>query len=240
MAIGDTALAGGDLGQSGGVAGGDDSSGLSAGTLGLGALGVGGLAYMMGKGPSQVSSIPYFAQAQGQVPELQGRSALDWNQGQALVRQAGDAYGMAQRGELTPEQAAQNKILTTSEENQARQMYASMGRDYNRDTSAISTQQQIDLNATARAQAFIQSTIALATSQMGAGQSLLGLSLNESNAATNILMQEGQAQIQLNKQYSDSLSSAFKAIGTVFGAVVGGVAGGPAGAMAGATIGSKL
>lgn len=229
---------GGDL--SGGTGGGGGFSGTDVGALGLGALGVGGLAYMMGQGPSQVSSIPYFAAANAQVPNLLTQSGQTYGQGERLVGQASDAYAMAQRGELTPEQAAQLKLTKTGLENQARQTFARMGRDYDTDTSAISEQGNIDTVTTAMAQQYIQSTIALATSQMGAGQNLIGDSLQESSAATNILMQEGQAQIQLNKQYSDSLTSAFKAIGAVVGVVGGALIGGPAGAAAGASLGAAL
>jgi hypothetical protein len=199
---------------------GGGSSGLNAagwGTLGLGALSLGGLGYMLGQGPPTLPQ--QFVQAEQQVPTLQNQSALTFGQGQQLVGQAGVAYDMAQRGQLTPEQQAQLAQTRQGLENQARQTYANMGRDFGRDTSAISTEQNIDQATTAMAQSYIQSTIALATSQMQAGQSLIGDSLQESSAATNILMAAGAAQIQLDKQYSDSITGAFGAIGKVFGAV---------------------
>lgn len=227
-----------DAGSGSGSSGGLSLGG--AGALGLGALALGGVGVMAAGGPTQVSSIPGFAQANAQVPTLLNQSGQTFQQGQNLVGQATNAYGMAQRGELTPEQAAALKLTRDSEMNQARQTFASMGRDFNMDTSAITTQANIDTMITAQAQSYIQSTIALATSQMQAGTTLIGDSLQESGAATNILMQEGQAQIQLNKQYSDSLTAAFKAIGSVVGGVAGFMVGGPAGAMLGASAGGSL
>ncbi|HEX8838360.1 MAG TPA: hypothetical protein VF748_15560 [Candidatus Acidoferrum sp.] len=208
--------------------------------LGGGALAAGGLGYFMSQGPTQVSSIPGFAQANAMVPGLQAESAQTYAQGQGLIAGGQAGLAMAQRGELTPEQKAQLALTGNALENQAKQTYASMGRDMSKDTSGISTETNIQANLTAMAQNYIQSTIALAGTQLNAGGALLGTSLNESNAATNILLTEGAQQVALDKQYSDNLASAFKAIGTVVGGVAGAFVGGPAGAMAGATLGSKI
>ncbi|HEX8838352.1 MAG TPA: hypothetical protein VF748_15520 [Candidatus Acidoferrum sp.] len=236
---------GGALAGAGDTAGAvpSDGGGLSTNAmlaLGGGALAAGGLGYFMSQGPTQVSSIPGFAQANAMVPGLQAESAQTYNQGQQLIAGGQAGLAMAQRGELTPEQAAQLKLTAAGLENQAKQTYASMGRDPGKDTSFISTQGNIDTQVTAMAQSYIQSTIALAGTQLNAGGSLLGTSLSESNAATQILLTEGAQQVALDKQYSDNLASAFKAIGTVVGGVAGAFVGGPAGAMAGATLGSKI
>lgn len=216
MALGDTDISTDD-GTIDPKGGGLNAAGW--GTLGLGALALGGLGYMASGGPTQVSSIPGFAQANAQVPGLLTQSNTTYGQGQALVGQAATAYDMAQRGQLTPEQSAQLALTKQGLENTARQTYASMGRDMGRDTSGISTEANIDAQTTAMAQEYIKSTIALATSEMQAGNSLMGTSLQEASAATNILMTEGQQQIALNKQYSDSLSSAFGSVAKIFGAV---------------------
>lgn len=218
MADADSLLAG----NSGGDLSSGNSSGLSAGTwgtLGLGALGLGTLGYLASQGPTNVASIPGFAQANAMVPGYQANAAQTWNQGQGFLGQGGANLEMAAKGQLTPEQAAQLALTQQGLENTARQTYASMGRDMSRDTSGISTEANIAAQTTAIAQSYIQSTIALAGQQITAGQNLLGTSLAESNAATNILIQEGQQQVALNKQFSDSMSSAFGSIAKIFGAV---------------------
>src|SRR5215831_1305531 len=230
-------------GLGGGFGGDGGLSPLTVGALGAGAAGVG---LMMAQGPAKLPL--QFQYAEGQVPGMLQQSGQLYSQGQGLVNQAKEAYGMAQRGELTPEQAAQLGLTRQSLENTARQTYASMGRDPGKDTSFISTEQNIDAATTAMAQQYIQSTIALAGSQMAAGGGLIGRSQAEQNAANQVMIAAGQAQIQLDTNYSNQMAAMFKAIGTVAGAVGGFMVGGPVGAMAGASalgaaggaIGSKV
>ena len=224
-----------DAGSGGG---GFDISGGGAAALGAGALGIGGMAYMLGKGPPGLP--PQAQQAGAMVPGLQAAGAQTYGQGQTLVNQATKAYDMAQRGELTDPQKAQLAQADQQLQNAARQTFASMGRDMTKDTSGIATQMNITQADMAMSQSFVQSTIALAGSMMGAGNQLIGESLQFDTAASNILMQEAQMQVQLDKQYSDQMAAAFKAVGTIVGGVAGAFVGGPAGAMLGASLGGGL
>jgi hypothetical protein len=205
---------------------------LGAGALGLGALGVGSL---IAQGPG---SLPAgFQQAEGQVPYLQQTGQGLIGQGSGLVGQGQEALAMAQAGQLTPEQAAQVKVYGTGLTNQARQMYANMGVNPDADTSFLSTTADIDTKVNALAQAQIQTTIQLGLGEISGGNSLIGQGQGFESAANNILLQAGQAQIQQDKDYSSSLSSAFAAIGTLFGAVAGGPAGAAVGGAAGKAAG---
>lgn len=208
---------------------------LGAGALGLGALGVGS---MLASGPGNLPA-PYL-QAEGQVPWLQGTGQQIVGQGQGLVTSGQQALAMAQAGQLTPEQQAQVNVYGTGLTNQTRQMYANMGINPDTDTSFISSTADIDTKVNAMAQAQIQSTIQLGLGEVSGGSSLISQGNGMENAANQILLQAGQAQLQLDQQYSSSLSSAFGAIGTLFGAVAGAAVGGPAGATAGAAGGAAL
>jgi hypothetical protein len=219
----------------------DPSSGFStgqmlgAGALGLGALGVGS---MLAQGPGNLP--PQFGQMEGQVPWLQSTGQSIVGQGQGMVTSGQQALQMAQNGQLTPEQQAQVNVYGTGLTNQARQMYANMGVNPDKDTSFISTTAQIDQQVNAMAQSQIQSTIQLGLGEVSGGSSLIGQGNGMENAANQILLQAGQAQLQMDQQYSSSLSSAFGAIGSLFGAVAGGAVGGPVGATAGSAAGGAL
>jgi len=94
----------------------------------------------------------------------------------------------------------------------------------------------IDLKALAQSQVFIQSTIALATSQMQGGQSLIGDALAEQSEADKVLQAAADAQIKQDAAYSAAMGQAFKAIGTIAAIGVGTMVGGPAGGMLGASL----
>ena len=64
----------------------------------------------------------------------------------------------------------------------------------------------------AMAQSQIQSTIQLGLGEISGGSSLIGQGLGFDNAANQILLQAGQAQLQQDKNYSDSLTSVFSGI----------------------------
>lgn len=208
---------------------------IGAGALGLGALGVGS---MLAQGPGNVP--PQYLQAEGQVPWLQNTGQQIVGQGQGMVSQGQSALAMAQAGQLTPEQQAQVNVYGTGLTNQARQMYANMGVNPDKDTSFLSTTADIDTKVNAMAQAQIQTTIQLGLGEVSGGNSLIGQGSGMENAANQILLQAGQAQLQLDQQYSSSLSSAFGAIGSLFGAVAGASVGGPVGASAGSAAGGAL
>jgi hypothetical protein len=208
---------------------------LGAGALGLGALGVGSL---LAQGPGNVPQ--QYLQAEGQVPYLQSTGQGLIAEGSGMTGQGQEALAMAQAGQLTPEQQAQVSVYGTGLTNQARQMYSNMGVNPDQDTSFISTTADIDTKVNAMAQAQIQSTIQLGLGEVSGGNSLISQGSGMENAANQILLQAGQAQLQLDQQYSSSLSSAFGAIGSLFGAVAGASVGGPAGATAGSAAGGAL
>lgn len=180
----------------------------SAGALGLGALGLG---TMLARGPSPLPG--EFGQltenAAGMTTTGQGLVT----QGQGLVGQGQSALAMAQRGELTPEQAAQLKVYSGGLTNQSRQMFANMGRNPDADTAFLSQTANIDAQVNAMAQQQIQTTIQLGLGEISGGNSLIGSGMGFENAANQALLQAGQAQMQNDKNYSDSLTSAFSAIG---------------------------
>lgn len=207
----------------------------TAGALGLGALGFGSI---LAKGESPLPQ--QYRQLEGQVPGLQQKSETLFGEGQQLYGQGTNALGMAQRGELTDPQKAQLGQFRTGLENKSRQMFASMGRNPDQDTAAISQQANDDAQVNAMAQEQIRTTIQLGLGELSAGGNFSGQSAQFSSAANNILLEAGKAQLAQDKAYSDSLTSAFSSIGKMFGMVAGGAVGGPAGAAAGGAAGGGL
>lgn len=196
----------------------DSSGGLSSSSmLGLGALGIGGvgLGAILAKGESPLPS--EFGQLTAEVPQLQSESQTLFNTGQTFTGQGAQALEMAQAGVLTPEQKAQLGQYTQGLENTAMQQYANMGRNINQDTSGISTQADIDAKVNAMAQQQIQSTIALGLGETSAGANFSGQALGYTNAANQALIAAGQAQLQQDQNYSNALTGAFTAIGSMFG-----------------------
>ena len=233
---------------------------LSGGQLlgiGGGAAAIGGLGFLLGQGPSPLP--PEYGQLTGQQVPLLNQEAAQYNQeaaqllgtGQGFTAQGQEALAMAQKGQLTPEQQAQLNQTQGGLENQARQMYAGMGRNFNQDTSAINTQANIDQQVTALGQQYIQSTIALGLGETSAGAQYSGLGaqfgqlgLGATAQADQALIEAGKAQLQQNQTYTSALSSAFGAIGSIAGGALGsfiapgvGTAGGAAG---GAAIGQSI
>jgi hypothetical protein len=188
------------------------SSGMAgAGMLGAGALGFGAL---MAQGPGQLPA--QYGQLQAGVPGMQAEGHALEATGSGLVGQGQEALAMGQRGELTPAQQAQLKQYSGGLTNQARQTYMNMGRNPDADTSFISATADIDSKVNAMAQQQIQTTIQLGLGEISSGSSLTGQGLGFENAANQALLQAGQAQMQLDKSYSDSLTSAFSSIAGMF------------------------
>jgi hypothetical protein len=185
----------------------------STAALGVGVLGLGSLLAM---GPGSLP--PEYGQLTAGVPQLQSEAVNLEGQGSALIGQGTQALGMAQAGELTPEQQAQLKVYQSGLTNQARQTYANMGRNPDQDTSFINTTANIDTQVNAMAQAQIQSTIQLGLGEISGGNSLNSTALGFENAANQALIAAGEAQVKLDTSYSSSLTSAFGAIGQMFGA----------------------
>lgn len=185
-----------------------------AGALGVGALGLGAL---LAQGPGQLPS--QFGQMQAQVPWMQSTGQSLVGQGQGLVGQGQQALAMAQAGQLTPEQQAQVNQFGTGLTNQARQMYMNMGLNPDANTSFISTTADIDSKVNAMAQQQIQTTIQLGLGEISGGNSLIGQGAGFENAANQVLLQAGQAQLQQDKNYSDSLTSVFSGIAKMLPAV---------------------
>ena len=227
------------------------SSGASS-ALGLGSLavGAGALGYMLSQGPSplpseygtltntQVPTLNADATAfQNNVPALQGEATSLETGGAALSAQGTQALQMAQNGQLTPAQQAQLSLYSTGLNNKAVQTYASMGRNYNQDTSAISTQGEVDTQVNAMAQAQIQSTIQLGLGELSAGNQMTSQGLGFQNsalgygnaataatsAADSALIAAGQAQVQQDQSYSSSLTSVFSAVAKLAPAAIAAV-----------------
>jgi hypothetical protein len=98
-------------------------------------------------------------------------------------------------------------------------MFASMGRNPNQDTSAISSQADIDAKVNAMAQQDIATTIQTGLSEISAGSSASGQALGFENAANTALIAAGQAQVAADTAYSQSLTNAFSSIASIFGTV---------------------
>src|SRR5215471_13732855 len=197
------------LGGGSGGGGGDSSSALGAGALGAGAVGLGAL--LMSK-----PQLPWGYQVlQGRAGTMYGQSADLYGEGQQMVGDARRGYEMAQRGELTPEQDAQLKLMKAGELNKATQLMSSMGRDINKDTTGLSMQQDIDLKALAQSQVFIQSTIALATSQMQGGQSLIGDALPEKCEPNRWRRPPPEPKNKRAAPYWGPMAPVFKPLGTL-------------------------
>lgn len=221
---------------SGGIGG---FSPLQLGTLGVGA---GALGYLLSEGPSPLPS--EFNSLLGNVPTLESEGGTLFGEGQGFINQGQGTLSLAAEGQLTAPQQAQLDQYRQGLSNTAAQTFASMGRNINQDTSGISAQEDIDAKVNAMAQQQIQSSIALGLGQISEGNTLSGQSLGFQNAADQALITAGQAQVQADTAYSQSLSSAFSAIGSMFGTIAGGAAGfavgGPVGATIGASAGSRL
>lgn len=197
------------------------SGGLSSsGALGLGSLAIGGagLGYLLSQGEPPLPT--EFGQLTANVPGMEAQAQTLFGEGQGLTTQGTQALEMAQKGELTPEQQAQLKLYQGGLTNTAQQTFASMGRNINQDTSGISAQGNIDTQVNAMAQQQIQSTIALGLGELSAGSNMTGQALSFENAADSALIAAGQAQIQQDKSYSDSLTSVFSSIGNILGGAV--------------------
>jgi hypothetical protein len=187
-----------------------DALGLGVGALGLGTI--------LAKGEPSLPA--QFGQMEAMVPGLQSNAQTLFGQGQQLYGQGSEALRMAQRGELTQPQAAELKNYSTGLQNISNQMFASMGRDVTKDTSAIGAQSYIDSQVNAMAQKEIQTTIQLGFGELSEASQFTQQSLGYSQAAANILMQAGKAQLEQDKAYSDSLTSAFASFAKIAGAVL--------------------
>jgi hypothetical protein len=209
------------------------SSPLALGAAGLGALGIGS---MIAQGPGQLPS--QFGQATTNAGWEATTGQANIGVGQGLVNQGQTALGMAQLGELTPEQQAQLKVYSGGLTNQARQQFYSMGTNPDQNTAFLSASEDIAAKTNAMAQQQIQSTIALGLGQISSGASLENIGTGEINVADQTLIAAGEAQIKQDQQYSSNLTAAFSAIGTMFGAIAGGPAGAAIGGAAGKILGS--
>jgi hypothetical protein len=187
----------------------------SAGALGLGALGLGAI---LGQGGASLP--PQFQQLESNVPGMMSTGQGLVGQGQGLVGQGQQALAMGQAGTLTPEQQAQLKVYSTGLTNQARQQFYNMGTSPDSNTAFLSTTADIDTKVNAMAQQQIQTTIQLGLGEISGGSSLIGQGQGFENAANQILLQTGQAQLQADKNYSDSLTSVFSSIAKMLPAVM--------------------
>lgn len=203
-------------GSGGNISGPGDISGAgwgSAAALGVGALGFGSI---LAKGESPLPQ--QFQQMEGNVPGMLQTGQGLVGQGQGLVGQGQSALAMAQAGQLTPEQQAQLKVYSGGLTNQARQQFYNSGQNPDESSAFISTTANIDAQVNAMAQQQIQTTIQLGLGEISSGNSLIGQGAGFENAANQVLLQAGQAQLQQDKDYSSSLTSAFSSIATLFGA----------------------
>jgi hypothetical protein len=197
-----------------GGGGGGFGSALNLGALGLGA---GALGYLMAKGPASLPE--QYQQLEGQAPILFGQGSQLFGQGQGLITSGQQALDMARRGELTPEQTAQLQLSRQGLQNFAAQTYAAMGRT-GPDTSKIGTQADIETRVTAMAQSYLDTTIKIGLGELGAGTNLTGQALGFEKAGMDALQAAGNAQIQLDKQYSDSFASMFGSVAKMAGQIL--------------------
>lgn len=222
--------------------GGSDPLGLgplSIGTLGPTAAAGGGLAALLlsSGGPSIP---PQLGEVGTNVTGLENEATTLFGAGNDLIAGGKSALGPAMAGVLTPEQQAALTTERQSATNVADQIYASMGRNPNQDTSFISTQTDINTKMLAAANTFVNSNIANAFQEISTGASLTGQGGQDLSAANSALLQAAQMTMQADQNYSSSLTAAFSAVGSIVGGIGGAAIGGPAGAVAGASIGKAL
>jgi hypothetical protein len=215
MAVGDVSgpFGGGSLSSSsssGGLTGGQlgGAAALGAGALGLGAI--------LGEGESPLPS-EFSTVTNTQVPWLQSAGQWAENQGQQYAGAGAQALQMAQNGVLTPQQQAQLSLYKNQLGNQTNQMFSSMGRNPNQDTTAISAAADNDAKMIAASQAMIDSTIKLGLGEGQLGSTFTGQGEADENAATNALIEAGNAQLKNDQAYNTALSGAFQAIGQIAG-----------------------
>lgn len=198
--------------------GGGLGSSLFSSPLGIGAgVGALGLGALIAEGPGSPPS--QFGQVAASAPGLQSQGQQSFGEGQQLIGQGTSALAMAEAGQLTAPQQATLNQYQSGLTNQARQQFYSMGQDPDKSTGFVTQTANIDAQVNAMAQQEIQSTIQLGLGEVSGGNSLESTGLGFENAANQALIAAGQAQLQLDQQYSSSLSSAFGAIGSMFGVV---------------------
>jgi hypothetical protein len=230
----------GDLGGGKDAGSGSSSSSpFSLGSLAPAAAAGGGLAalFLSGGGPNIP---PQVGQVDTNATGLENEASTLWGTGNALIAGGQSALAPAMAGVLTPEQQATLTTESQSAQNVANQEFASMGRNANQDTSFISAQTDINTKMLAAANTFVNTNIASAFSEIQSGASLTGQGTQDMSAANTALLQAAQLTMTADTNYSNSLTSAFSAIGTLVGGIGGAAVGGPAGAVAGASIGKAL
>lgn len=201
----------------------------------------GGLAALFLSGGSGGPDVPWqVGQVGTNAAGLEGEAGNLWSSGNSLIAGGESALAPAMAGVLTPEQQATLTTERQAANNVADQTYASMGRNINQDTSGISTATDINTKLMAAANNFVNTNIASAFSEIQSGASLTGQGTQDMSAANQALLQAAQLTMTADTNYSNSLTSAFSAIGTIFGGIAGGATAGPAGAVAGANIGRAL
>ena len=239
---GDTITAANPYNSSTGQFGLPSSGGLSGSSvLGLGALGAGavGLGAILGEGESPLPS-EFSTVTNTQVPWLQSAGQWAENQGQQFAGAGAQALQMAQNGQLTPQQQAQLSLYQNKLGNQTNQTFASMGRNPNQDTTAISAAADNDAKMIAASQAMIQSTIQLGLGETQAGLGFTNEGIQANSAASNELIEAGNAQLKNDQAYNTALTGAFSAIGQLAGTIGGAAIGGPVGASVGGAAGKML
>ena len=207
-------------------------------SLAAGAGGLLGAGVLLAEGPGSLPS--QYGQLTGNVPNLQNMGTTSYGQGQSLVGQGTSALEMAQAGQLTAPQQAQLGQFQSGLTNQARQQFYSMGQDPDKSTGFVTQTANIDAQVNAMAQQEIQSTIQLGLGEISGGNSLEQTGLGFENAANQALIAAGQAQLQLDQQYSQNLSAAFGSIGSMFGLGMLGSSGGGGGGTPGTSIGGSF
>ena len=216
-------IAGGDAGgldpNTGGFAGLSGASLLGLGTLGAG---TGALGYMLSQGPAPLP--PEFGAVTGtNVPALEKQAGVLNTEGQQYISAGEQTLSNAAAGILTPEQQATLSLTKSGLTNKTDQTLASEGQDPNRSTNAISFAALNDAQVSAMGQQFIQSSIALGFGQVTAGTTMTGQASADISAADQALIAAGQAQIQQDTNYSNSLTSVFSTIGSMFGKILPGM-----------------
>jgi hypothetical protein len=206
-------------------AGGGGFGSLSgANLLGLGTLGVGAgaLGYMLSQGPAPLPS--EFSTVTGtNVPALEQQAGALNAEGQQYINAGETTPSNAAAGILTPEQQATLSLTSSGLANKTDQTLASEGVDPNKSTNAISFAALNDAQVSAMGQQFIQSSIALGLGQVQAGTTMTGQASADLSAADQALISAGQAQIQQDTNYSNSLTSVFSTIGSMFGKILPGL-----------------
>jgi hypothetical protein len=143
-----------------------------------------------------------------QTQAAEGIAAGTAGQGAALFNQGEQNLATAQANQINPAQQAQIDQYVQQQTNQLYQQYAARGINPNTDSGFQQALQQIHQQAIAMQAQFIQQLITTGLAETGQGTAA-------ETSASSTLVAAGSQQIQLDTNFTNSLTSAMTAFGLI-------------------------